>query len=138
MTVGQIYREIAAYINLDPIDRGEFVDFMALSSPLNDPIVTFTDDRFVWLHRPDCWLKELSEGYTLGVTEGSAGSHSIQDTSTLVITPPAKKDFWSRTFYTPFLVKSDASALLCAIPPKEEATIKVDFSYTAISQFDQA
>ena len=140
MTVGQIYREVVAYMNLDPTDRGEFVDFMAMASPLIDPIVTFTDSRFVWLHRPDSWSKELSEGYTLGVTEGSAGSYSVQDTinSTLVITPPAKKDFWSCTFYSPLLVKSDASALLCAVPPNEEATIKVDFSYTAISQFDQA
>lgn len=51
---------------------------------------------------------------------------------------PAKKDFWSKTFYTPLLVKSDASGLLCTIEDNCEVTAKIDFTYNPCTQFDQA
>lgn len=111
-----------------------------MASPFEDPIVSFLDSRFTWLHRPESWLPVARDAGD-GTTEGSGGASSItkvDGASVLVLTPPAKKDFWSRTFYAPLLIKSDASALLCVVPSDEEATIKVDFTYTAVSQFDQA
>ena len=74
-----------------------------------------------------------------GETEGSGAKYSIsEDGNTLTFFPPAKKDFWARTFYEPLLVKNDASGLLCTVSSDLEATVKVDFEFTPISQFDQA
>ena len=92
----------------------------------------FTDDRLDWLHHPTSW-NTFDES---GEAEGAGGSADVLD-ETLVLFPPAKKDFWSKTFYSPELVKHDASALLAAVP-SDEATIGISFHFTPISQFDQA
>ena len=98
---------------------------MALSDGFNDP-------RWSWLYRPDLW------GQTSGSCE-QEGTYSVSaDGSQLTLYPPAKRDFWSRTFYTPLLKKSDASGYLFPIALEDEATIKVDFEYSPRSQFDQA
>lgn len=60
------------------------------------------------------------------------------DGSMLTLSPRSVTDFWSKTFYSPLLVKSDAPALLCSVPVDCEATVKVDLSLEATSQFDQA
>lgn len=71
--------------------------------------------------------------------EGSGGKFSFTENGDeMTMYAPAKKDYWSRTFYTPLLIKSDASGLLCTIPHGLEITAKVDFEYNPISQFDQA
>ena len=55
----------------------------------------------------------------------------------LVAEPHALRDSWSKTFYTPLLVKQDAAALLASVPADEEATLDVDVSLTCKAQFDQ-
>ena len=71
-------------------------------------------------------------------TEGFGGSATVADDgSTLTLAPPAKKDFWRRTFYEPTMIKGDASALLCEVGAKEEATLELTFSFVAVEQFDQ-
>lgn len=98
----------------------------------------FGDGRQTWLHRPDSWnVVDSSAG---GDVEGSGGSFEIEGSQceVLKIKPPAKKDFWARTFYSPLLIKSDASALLFSCPWDLEATIKTQVSFSGISQFDQA
>jgi regulation of enolase protein 1 (concanavalin A-like superfamily) len=92
----------------------------------------FNDSGWSWLYRPDSW----------GRADDSCeqeGTHSVsEDGSQLSFYPPARRDFWSRTFYTPLLKKSDASGYLFSIDLNEEATIKVDFEFTPRTQFDQA
>lgn len=53
----------------------------------------------------------------------------------LVTEPHALRDSWSKTFYTPLLVKQDAAALLASVPADEEATLDVDVSLTCTAQF---
>jgi regulation of enolase protein 1 (concanavalin A-like superfamily) len=102
----------------------------------------FNYSSLFWLNNPNEWGVVDSTG----LTEGSNGSYEIidesnnlnEDKSILKLLPPSKKDFWSRTFYDPLLIKSDATALLCKLDNfDEEVTIKVDFEYTPQSQFDQ-
>ena len=74
-------------------------------------INSFTDSKLVWINDPAQWgvIDETGE------TEGSQGSYIITQNE-MKITAPAKKDFWSKTFYTPVLKKSDACAFVCEIP----------------------
>lgn len=105
---------------------------MSLAGP---PLDSFLDDRLEWLNEPASW--GVTEGDA--ETEGFGGAASVSaDGRTLTLAPPAKKDFWRRTFYTPTMIKGDASALLLRIPASEEATVEIDFSFTPRSQFDQA
>jgi regulation of enolase protein 1 (concanavalin A-like superfamily) len=71
-----------------------------------------------------------TEGYG-GVVTVSEGGDELR------LSAPAKKDFWSKTFYSPLLIKSDASALLCSIEDDVEVTVKTDFQFEPKSQFDQ-
>jgi hypothetical protein len=100
--------------------------------------ISFLDEKFSWNFHPKCWK---FDGQDDGKVEGSGGDFSISsDGKVLTLTPPAMKDFWSRTFYSPLLIKSDASGYLYPISPPSQAelTIEVDFSYSAVTQFDQA
>lgn len=57
----------------------------------------------------------------------------------LLLAPPAKKDFWRKTFYQPLLVKDDGSFLYATISQSDlPATIETSFSLTPKAQFDQA
>jgi regulation of enolase protein 1 (concanavalin A-like superfamily) len=101
-------------------------------------MASFLSNQFHWNFSPKSWK---FDGEDNGEVEGSGGDADIADYgATLIIKPPAFKDFWSKTFYTPLLIKADASAYLCQIPSpsEEESTVKVDFSYSPITQFDQA
>lgn len=94
----------------------------------------FDNEKMVWLNNPSDW----GVVDDTGELEGSGGSFSIENEGTILkLSPPACKDFWARTFYTPLLIKNDASGLLCTISSEEESTIYVDFEYTPVSQFDQ-
>lgn len=100
----------------------------------------FSSPKLSWYCDPTKWENSSSADET---EEGAGGSYEIISTGTatgeeLHLRAPSKKDFWSKTFYTPLLIKSDASALLCNIPDGVEATIRVDFEYNPITQFDQA
>jgi regulation of enolase protein 1 (concanavalin A-like superfamily) len=100
---------------------------------LSEVVTEFTDQRFRWLNNPKEWNVEDETGEL----EGSKGDFLISS-DRLIITPPAFKDFWCRTYYSPLLIKSDASALTCSIPAHEECTFAIDFEFNACAQFDQA
>ncbi len=97
-------------------------------------VTAFTSPEFSWFHHPESWEVEDVDGET----EGSAGKVIELTAGKIVFRAPAKKDFWSRTFYTPLLIKSDASGYLIPIKGDREATVAVDFDLNPISQFDQA
>ena len=92
---------------------------------------SFVADEFEWLNPPESILS--------GEEAGGGGMFEVAD-QTLVLTPPAFRDFWSQTYYSPPLIKSDATGYLHHIPHpcQEEVTVKVDFTYTPVNQFDQA
>jgi hypothetical protein len=101
----------------------------------------FTDPGFMWLNHPESWINSSGEASSVneeGQSEGSGGRILELSAEKLVFCAPAFKDFWSRTFYTPLLIKSDASGLLVPVAGNIEATISVDFELNPISQFDQA
>ena len=56
----------------------------------------------------------------------------------LTISPEPRRDYWSRTFYSPLLVKTDAQTLLATVPVEKEIMLTTAFTLTPISQFDQA
>lgn len=102
-----------------------------------DVVSSFLDCRFTWLNEPTKWVSEM--GSTGGDAEGAGGSFELRnDGRELLVSAPAKKDFWSKTFYSPLLIKSDASALVFPIPVGTECTITTELSYNPITQFDQA
>lgn len=116
----------------------EMVDDVEPPSPMRErdfSVISFLHPSLVWLNHPSSW--NVSD--PKGELEGSQGKAYVSEFgSSLSIQPPAKKDFWSKTFYTPTLIKSDASALLGQVPLHREATVSIDFELTAVSQFDQA
>ena len=67
-------------------------------------------------------------------------SDGIEGTSSLHIAPPAKKDFWRKTYYEPLLVKDDGSFLYTTLSMDSlPATIETSFTITnPKNQFDQA
>lgn len=102
-----------------------------------EAVTSFLDSRFEWFCDPTKWAAADDSGEVAG----SGGRYEISaDGSSLTLKAPAFKDFWSKTFYTPLLVKSDAGGYLCRVPAPqaEEVTVKVDFSYSPVTQFDQA
>ena len=102
-----------------------------------DAVVGFSDQRLSWLNHPGKWRDELPAGAD-SETEGFGGSAEVAaDGSKLTLTPPAKKDFWRRTYYNPTMIKGDASALLCEVGADEEATLELAFSFLPVEQFDQ-
>lgn len=93
-------------------------------------VTSFTDAGWHWLNQPQ--KKDGGECEHEGTFTISA------DGSTFIMYPLAQKDFWSRTFYEPLLIKSDASGLLYTVGNDTEATVKIDFELNPQSQFDQA
>lgn len=110
-------------------------------------VVSFTDEAFAWLNPPVSTQEKVEK--SLGEEPGAesearsegGGSEISPDGSSLTLTPHGFTDFWSRTFYSPLLIKSNAAGYLYPLPSPchgEEATVAVDFSYTPVNQFDQA
>ena len=98
---------------------------------------SFNDQKLRWLNYPAEVKSDSSDNNE--ETVGFGGNFEVtKNGSELRLFAPAKKDFWSKTFYTPLLIKSDAVALVCPVDIGIEVTIKVDFEYTPKSQFDQA
>ena len=112
----------------------------AQGSFASSPLTSFNDPRLTWLkgQSPDSWAAGLPDGAG-PETEGFGGSSEVSGGSdtTLVITPPSKKDYWRRTFYEPTMIKGDAPALVAQVPASEECTLEACFSFTPQSQFDQ-
>jgi hypothetical protein len=105
-----------------------------------EKVEKFSDPKFSWLHHPESWSnssgnESVSEE---GHREGGGGEILEVSEDRLAFRAPAFKDFWSRTFYSPLLIKSDASGLLVPVPGDCEMTASVDFELNQISQFDQA
>jgi regulation of enolase protein 1 (concanavalin A-like superfamily) len=72
-----------------------------------------------------------------GKREGRDGSWAIQEDGSLMLRPPAKKDFWRLTYYDPPFIKDDAPSLLAEILFKE-FTVETSFTILPKSTFDQA
>ena len=100
-----------------------------------DTVHSFADESFSWLNDPKLQQAAISSDST-GKTPGSGGDYTVTSDE-LTLAPPAFRDFWSRTFYSPTLVKHDASALLRPVPYETECTVAVDFEVTPKTQFDQ-
>ena len=102
-----------------------------------EPLEGFGDPRLTWLYDPSGWEDSLPADAD-EETEGFGGGATVApDGRSLQLRPPAKKDFWRRTYYEPDLIKCDAAALCCSIAPDEEVTIDITFDYNPLEQFDQ-
>lgn len=72
------------------------------------------------------------------------GTWHVDNLDRFELFPPAKKDFWRKTYYDPVLLKDDGPFLYCALPLQNNEgapqfyTIETSFILTAFSQFDQA
>jgi regulation of enolase protein 1 (concanavalin A-like superfamily) len=85
-----------------------------------------------WFCPPETWKDEEFDDET------KKGWWKVEG-SQLYLAPPAKKDFWRKTYYQPLLVKDDAPFLYRKIPMKNlPVTVETSFSLSAKSQFDQA
>lgn len=92
------------------------------------------DGGLKWYCAPDSWEKTSQDDSP----EGEGGWWKIED-SKLLLAPPAKKDFWRKTYYQPLMVKDDASFLYATVPKAAmPVTIRTSFSLTPKAQFDQA
>jgi len=90
--------------------------FANLSPPTID---RFNDDRLAWNN---------------GVPQ-----HTFEPTTgAITITPTPNLDYWSKTFYSPLLVKHDAQTLLTPVAADVEATLTTAFTLKPRAQFDQA
>lgn len=99
---------------------------------------SFTDADFQWLHHPETHWTQTDDSAPSGDVEGTGGKILEISPNRLIFQPPAYKDFWSKTFYTPLLVKADASAYVQSITSDVEMSMSVDMAYTPCLQFDQA
>lgn len=90
------------------------------------------DQTLQWYCQPDSWDN------VDGQREGRDGSWEINREGSLVIVPPAKKDFWRKTFYDPVLCKDDGPVLYASLNTNDHFTISTEFTLTAKAQFDQA
>ncbi len=87
-----------------------------------------------WFCAPDSW----SHTWTDDSREGKDGWWKIEN-GKLIMAPPAKKDFWRKTYYQPLMVKDDGSFLYTTISQDSlPVTIETSFSLTPQAQFDQA
>ena len=65
---------------------------------------------------------------------------SVRRTSTsLIIKPPGKRDYWMKTYYLPEIKKADGPAFVSRIRPNERNTTTVDLEFKRRpgAQFDQ-
>jgi regulation of enolase protein 1 (concanavalin A-like superfamily) len=91
---------------------------VAASAPPPD-IVAFDDPRLAW--------------------HSGTPQHQFEDGGkALTIVPTPHLDYWSRTFYSPLLIKADAQTLLTPVAADTEATFETAFTLTPCAQFDQA
>jgi regulation of enolase protein 1 (concanavalin A-like superfamily) len=96
-------------------------------------IEAFDDDSLKWYFPPDGWKNTDDDS-----REGKDGWWKIEDKK-LLVAPPAKKDFWRKTYYEPLLVKDDGPVFYANIHKDHlPATIETSFTLTPKAQFDQA
>ena len=87
-------------------------------------INSFSDPALFWRHEPGA--------------AGLEGSHILDDEGQLRLSPAAQRDYWSKTYYAPLLIKHDGQALLASVAPSAEATLELGFTLCPRAQFDQA
>lgn len=88
-----------------------------------------------WFCDPTMWKAQP------GKREGMDGRWEVSPNGELILCPPAKKDFWRRTYYRPLLVKDDGPCLFATVSLSETFTCETDFTLDAkrqFSKFDQA
>ena len=86
-----------------------------------------------WFNAPDSWKPEADS------KEGLNGSWNVSALGHLTIVPPAKKDFWRKTYYDPPFIKDDGSVLHVKLPQSLSVyTVETEFLLKATRQFDQA
>ena len=90
------------------------------------------DGGLAWFCDPKGWTP------VDGRREGMGGDWKVDDEGQLVVSPPAKKDFWRKTYYTPILCKDDGSCLFATIPADETVMVETTFTLDPKKQFDQA
>jgi len=87
------------------------------------------DGSLQWYCEPDSWEGDDSPNR----------KWSVDSYGSLVLYPPAKKDFWRKTYYNPILVKDDGPILYYdKLSQSNFYTIETSFTLTAARQFDQA
>jgi len=69
---------------------------------------------------------------------GGAGSWSVDKQGQLMVFPEPELDYWSRTFYSPPMIKHDAHTFLTTVGSHAEATLTTAFTLAPREQFDQA
>jgi regulation of enolase protein 1 (concanavalin A-like superfamily) len=109
---------------------------MATEDSFNEfrPVQGFEESQGLkWFCAPDSWKNTTEDS-----REGKDGWWKIENEK-LLISPPAMKDFWRKTYYEPLMVKDDGPFLYSTIHTKNlPATIETSFSLTPKGQFDQA
>jgi regulation of enolase protein 1 (concanavalin A-like superfamily) len=99
---------------------------------INDSVKSTTVDGLKWYCAPGSWNDDLDESK-------KGWWKTSDDSSKLSIAPPAKRDFWRKTYYMPLLVKDDAPFLYRNVSMSHlPITVETSFSIDAKSQFDQA
>jgi regulation of enolase protein 1 (concanavalin A-like superfamily) len=90
-----------------------------------------------WYCGPDSWPTsgDSREGRD-GAWELVQSPYNIS--KQLRLYPPAKKDFWRKTYYEPVLIKDDAPVAHVTLDMQKWYTITTSFTLTAVRQFDQA
>lgn len=83
-----------------------------------EPITGFTSKALAWSHKPSEFKVDSASGE-------------------LEICGDTGKDYWSRTYYSPCLIKNDAPALLATVPADQEVTLELSFTLRPVEQFDQ-
>lgn len=107
--------------------------FSTLSSGSEEPS---SASGLHWYCAPDSW-----DDGTLDPNrrEGRGGSWSVlKDGESLAICPPAKKDFWRKTYYNPVVVRDDGPCVFATLSNEKTFTIETTFELEARRQFDQA
>lgn len=98
-------------------------DSLANNNKSNDPY------DLQWYCAPDTWNES---------EKGHGGAWELLSDSQLRLHPPAKKDFWRKTYYDPILIKDDGSVAYTTLDARQWYTITTNFTLTAVRQFDQA
>ena len=103
--------------------------------------------KLQWYCAPDSWPPTSSREGRDGAWKLSSGTKDEQKDehkqlqkpeAELWIWPPAKKDFWRKTYYEPLLLKDDGPILYATLSTARHYTISTRFSLEGVCQFDQA
>lgn len=69
--------------------------------------------------------------------DGNGGSWTLDDVGKLRIEPAQQRDYWSKTYYSPCLVKTDGQSMYESVASDVEATLHLGLTFEPRAQFDQ-